>query len=71
MSFNQLMRLQVVAIVFFLILSVAYNINLLIKLKESNALLAEYINKQRGFREQVNSEDIERYINSTIEKELR
>ena len=54
-----------------LILSLAYNIRLLKELQESNAILAECINEQKGFREQIRQEDIERYINKSIEKELK
>lgn len=71
MSFKAFLHLQVVIIIFALILSLAYNIRLLKELQESNAILAECINNQNGFREQIRQEDIERYINKSIEKELK
>lgn len=71
MSFKAFLHLQIVIIILALILSLAYNIRLLKELQESNAILAECINKQRGFREQIRQEDIERYINKSIEKELK
>lgn len=71
MSFKAFLHLQVAIIIFALILSLAYNIRLLKELQESNAILAECINKQKGFREQIRQEDIERYINKSIEKELK
>ena len=71
MSFKAFLHLQIVIIIFALILSLAYNIRLLKELQESNAILAEGINEQNGFREQIRQEDIERYINKSIEKELR
>lgn len=71
MSFKAFLHLQIVIIIFALILSLAYNIRLLKELQESNAILAECINEQNGFREQIRQEDIERYINKSIEKELR
>ena len=71
MRFKALLHLQVVIIIFALILSLAYNIRLLKELQESNAILAECINKQKGFREQIRQEDFERYINKSIEKELK
>ncbi|WP_278347971.1 hypothetical protein [Helicobacter pullorum] len=71
MSFKAFLHLQIVIIILALILSLAYNIRLLKELQESNAILAECINKQNGFREQIRQEDIERYINKSIEKELK
>lgn len=71
MSFKAFLHLQIVIIIFALILSLAYNIRLLKELQESNAILAECINEQNGFREQIRQEDIERYINKSIEKELK
>lgn len=71
MSFKAFLHLQIVIIILALILSLAYNIRLLKELQESNAILAECINNQNGFREQIRQEDIERYINKSIEKELK
>lgn len=71
MSFKAFLHLQIVIIILALILSLAYNIRLLKELQESNAILAECINEQNGFREQIRQEDIERYINKSIEKELK
>ncbi|VEJ07443.1 Uncharacterised protein [Helicobacter pullorum] len=71
MSFKAFLHLQIVIIILALILSLAYNIRLLKELQESNAILAECINQQNGFREQIRQEDIERYINKSIEKELK
>ena len=71
MSFKAILHLQIVIIILALILSLAYNIRLLKELQESNAILAECINEQKGFREQIRQEDIERYINKSIEKELK
>ena len=71
MNFKKFMHFQIVGIIFVLVLSLAQNISLAKKLKESNTLLARCINKQDGFKELVKSETIERYINNTIEKELK
>lgn len=71
MSFKAFLHLQVVIIIFVLILSLAYNIRLYLELEECNRILADVLNKQKGFREQIRQEDIERYINKSIEKELK
>ena len=71
MSFKAFLHLQIVIIILALILSLAYNIRLLKELQESNAILAECINEQKGFREEIRQEDIERYINKSIEMDLR
>ncbi len=71
MSFKAFLHLQVAIIIFGLILSLAYNIRLYLELKECNRILAGVLNEQKGFREQIRQEDIERYINKSIEKELK
>lgn len=71
MRFKAFLHLQIVIIILALILSLAYNIRLLKELQESNSILAKCINEQNGFREQIRQEDIERYINKSIEKELK
>lgn len=71
MSFKSFLHLQVVIIIFALILSLAYNIRLYLELEECNRILADVLNEQNGFREQIRQEDIERYINKSIEKELK
>lgn len=71
MSFKAFLHLQVVIIIFALILSLAYNIRLYLELEECNRILADVLNNQNGFREQIRQEDIERYINKSIEKELK
>lgn len=71
MSFKAFLHLQIVIIIFALILSLAYNIRLYLELEECNRILADVLNEQNGFREQIRQEDIERYINKSIEKELK
>lgn len=71
MSFKAFLHLQIVIIILALILSLAYNIRLYLELEECNRILADVLNKQKGFREQIRQEDIERYINKSIEKELK
>lgn len=71
MSFKAFLHLQIVIIILALILSLAYNIRLYLELEECNRILADVLNKQNGFREQIRQEDIERYINKSIEKELK
>ena len=71
MSFKAFLHLQIVIIIFALILSLAYNIRLFIELQESHAILADCINKQKGFREQIRQEHIERYINKSIETAMK
>lgn len=71
MSFKAFLHLQVAIIIFALILSLAYNIRLYLELEECNRILADVLNNQNGFREQIRQEDIERYINKSIEKELK
>ena len=71
MSFKAFLHLQIVIIILALILSLAYNIRLYLELEECNRILADVLNEQNGFREQIRQEDIERYINKSIEKELK
>ena len=71
MSFKAFLHLQIVIIIFALILSLAYNIRLYLELEECNRIRADVLNEQKGFREQIRQEDIERYINKSIEKELK
>ena len=71
MSFKAFLHLQIVIIILALILSLAYNIRLYLELEECNRILADVLNEQKGFREQIRQEDIERYLNKSIEKELK